>query len=249
MKRVLISILVLLMAVALLGVAGWRTRAVAEEGPAPDAGILEDPAQEEQVYYGYRMEKQGQAVDLPETLVARGEDVRDYFLVLRSDGTGHLQFGSEESGGEIIWTDAELIADGEGRPYTRTGDHIRITLQDAFVLEFAPREEVDALLSLLEAEHEEKLTGEWRIAMGVLRGRTLSAEQIRGLGLEMSYRFNADGTVVLTSNDTVIDGITWAKEGPDIVLTRVGSELYRLTWAEQYLVLSTGGDLYFEKAD
>lgn len=230
-----------------------------KEDPLPDIRALVDHSKEDRTYYGYLMEREGQVVNVVDAFSARGEDPRSFLLTLRPDGTGLLQLGSPETGGEITWTDAEFISDGEGMPYTWAGDHIRFVLRDTYTLEFAPGGEVEALMILrgtaASAATEkvevsaEVLAGEWTLTGAGAAGFTLTIEQLKeqGMDTDMSFRFNADGTVTMIANGKSTDGISWSAEGATIRLTMYDYELFKMTYDGQRLILSMGADLYFEK--
>ena len=227
-----------------------------KEDPLPDIRSLVDHTDEEQTYYGYRMTQSDQIIDMLESLPAMGMDPHDFYLTLRPDGTGYLQFGSEEVGGEITWTDTTFTSEGEAVSYTREGDHILLSIDGSNSVEFAPDGEVEALMVMkgIEIVHTEtvdvdaaELAGEWKLSKATAAGQTLSAEQIKEQGLDMSFQFNADGSASMTSNGTTTDGLSWKVEGGELTLSVYSYDVFTLSYDGEYLVLSIGANLYFEK--
>ena len=226
------------------------------EDPQPDIRALVDHANEKQTYYGYRMTQNDQTIGMLETLLAMGMDPRDFYLTLDPDGTGYLQFGSETAGGEITWTDTAFTAEGESVSYIREGDHILLSIDGSNSVEFAPEGEIEALMAMkgIETARTEAvdveatdLAGEWKLSKATAAGQTLSAEQIKEQGLEMSFRFNADGTATMISNGTPTNGLSWKVEGSELTLSVGSYDVFTLSYDGEYLVLSIGAKLYFEK--
>ena len=233
-----------------------------KEDPLPDIRALAANPEEDRTYYGYSKTQDGQTIDLLETLPAIGMDPRDVYLTMEPDGTGYIQFLSEEAGGDITWTETELIAEGEGVPYTREGDHIIITINTinkSTTLELAPEGEVEALMAMNGIEiaepvsavdvDAEALVGDWKLSKATAMGQTLTAEQLQAQGLEMSFTFNGDGTAVMTSNGSPTDGLSWTVEDGKLSLSVSSYDLFTFTYDGEYLILSMGGDLYFEKVN
>ena len=222
----------------------------AEADLLPDLRAWKDRRGEARTYCGYCMTQGDRTVDLLTEMLSGGKDPRDISLTLEADGTGSLRSGGEARESDITWTEDRLIAGGASVGYTRQGDHILVDLSgEGTILEFAPRGEVEALLLLREAVVADALAGRWQIAGAVLGERTLTAQQIKALGLDMSYEFLSDGTASLTSNGVVVDGLAWSVGGSGVVLKKLGSQLYTLRYEDGYLILDADGALYFEKAD
>ena len=178
------------------GLVSFVERVTAD--PLPDIRALVDNSQEEQTYYGYKMTQGDQTIDMLQMLPAMGMDPRDFYLELEPDGTGYLQFGDEEAGGDITWTDTEMTADGESVPYTREGDHIVIRIEDSYTLELAPEGEVEALMAMMGVEIQEEgddsvdidpdaVAGEWKLAKASAMGQELTVEQIQAEGLDLAF--------------------------------------------------------------
>ena len=234
------------------------------EDPLPDIRAMMDHSQEERTWYGYAMSQSGQTVNLLETLPAMGMDPHDFFLTLSPDGTGYLQFGEEESGGEITWTEDQLISKespDEPVTYTRLDDHILFEA-DGVTVEFAPEGEVEALLAVLEADRPETaeadvsaedLVGEWKLTKADAAGQTLTAEQLKEQGLDMSFRFNEDGTASMTSNGTTQDKLGWELQDNGVKLKAVSGsssmDIFTFSFEDGYLVLNYIAKLYFEKTE
>ena len=123
-------------------------KAAAEETVSPVEA--EAAALTEELYYALTMTgSDGTEMNMVE-LSAFGMDPKDFYLILRSDGTGELNLDADEPL-LITWTDAELIMDGVGVAYTREGDHITVGM-DGESITFAPAAEVIALLAAAEPE-------------------------------------------------------------------------------------------------
>ena len=227
-----------------------------KDDPLPDIRALVEPSDQEQTYYGYLMTQGDQTINMLEVLPTLGMDPEDFYLTLNPDGTGYMQFGNEEAGGEITWTETELTAEGQSVPYTRVGDHIVIDMGESEgSIEFAPEEEVEVLMVLMggvevaepvDVEAED-IVGEWKLLKASYAGQDLSAEQIKEMGLEMSFIFNEDGTASMTSNDSTTDGLTWAVKDGKLSLTMYGYELFDLSFDGEHLILNMMANLYFEK--
>ena len=228
-----------------------------KEDPLPDIRALVDNADEERTYYGYKMTQDGQEIDMVTMLPAMGMDPEDFYLTLNPDGTGYVQFGSEDAGGEITWTDTTLTAEGESITYTREGDYILLSIDGTTGVTFAPEGEVEALMAMNGIEiaepvsavdvNAEALVGDWKLSKATAMGQTLTAEQLQAQGLEMSFTFNGDGTAVMNSNGSPTDGLSWTVEDGKLSLSVSSYDLFTFTYDGEYLILSMGGDLYFEK--
>ena len=238
------------------GLVSYVERVTAD--PLPDIRALVDNSQEEQTYYGYKMTQGDQTIDMLQMLPAMGLDPRDFYLELEPDGTGYLQFGDEETSSEITWTETEMTADGESVPYTREGDHIVISIEGSYTLELAPEGEVEALMAMMGVEIQEEgddtvdvdldaVAGEWKLAKASAMGQELTVEQIQAQGLDLAFRFNADGSAVMISKGEETDGINWREEDGGLVLYVGTYDMFTFTYDGEYLILSVGAKLYFEK--
>lgn len=228
-----------------------------KEDPLPDIRALVDNADEERTYYGYKMTQDGQEIDMVTMLPAMGMDPEDFYLTLNPDGTGYVQFGSEDAGGEITWTDTTLTAEGESITYTREGDYLLLSIDGTTGVTFAPEGEVEALMAMNGIEiaepvsavdvDAEAVVGQWKLAKATAMGQELTIEQIEAQGLDLAFRFNADGSAVMINKGEETDGLNWATEGGELTLSMYGYDLFTFTYDGEYLILSMGGDLYFEK--
>ena len=226
-----------------------------KEDPLPDIRAMVADPQQEQTYYGYRMTQADQTINMLEMLPAVGMDPKDFCLTLSPDGTGHIQFG-EEASGDITWTETEFTADGESISYTRMGDHIVIDMgENQGSIEFAPQGEAEMLMVLIgdvevaepvDVEAED-IVGEWTLLKASYAGQDLSAEQIKEMGLEMSFTFQENGTAFMTSNGSTTDGLDWAVKDGKLSLTMHDYELFDLSYDGEYLILDMMAKLYFEK--
>lgn len=226
------------------------------EEPLPDIRALVDHSQEEQTYYGYLMISGDQSVSMLDVLPAMGMDPEDFYVTLNPDGTGYLQFGEEEAGGEITWTETELTAEGESVPYTRLGDHIQLTVEGTLI-EFAPEGEVEALLAMKGEDEIQEIVvvdpdafvGEWKLAKGSAAGQIMTTEQLQAQGLDLAFRFNGDGSAVMIDKGEETDGINWRVEDGALVLYVGTYDMFTFDYDGEYLTLSMGAKLYFERVD
>ena len=226
------------------------------EEPLPDIRALVDHSQEEQTYYGYLMISGDQSVSMLDVLPAMGMDPEDFYVTLNPDGTGYLQFGEEEAGGEITWTETELTAEGESVPYTRLGDHIQLTAEGTLI-EFAPEGEVEALLAMKGEDEIQEIVvvdpdafvGEWKLAKGSAAGQIMTIEQLQAQGLDLAFRFNGDGSAVMINKGEETDGINWRVEDGALVLYVGTYDMFTFDYDGEYLTLSMGAKLYFERVD
>ena len=225
--------------------------------PLPDIRALAANPEEDRTYYGYSRTQDGQEIDMVTMLPVMGMDPEDFYLTLNPDGTGYVQFGSEDAGGEITWTDTTLTAEGESITYTREGDYILLSIDGTTGVTFAPEGEVEALMAMNGIEiaepvsavdvDAEALVGDWKLSKATAMGQTLTAEQLQAQGLEMSFTFNGDGTAVMNSNGSPTDGLSWTVEDGKLSLSVSSYDLFTFTYDGEYLILSMGGDLYFQK--
>lgn len=232
-----------------------------EEDPLPDIRAMAANPDEEQTYYCYKWTEGDQTVSILEWLPAMGMGPEDIYLTLAPDGTGYVQFGSEDAGGEITWTETEFIpVDPPNQPaaYTREGDHILLSINESTNIEFAPEGEVEALMAMLGIEIAEAdddsvdvdpdaVPGEWKLAKASAMGQELTVEQIQAQGLDLVFRFNADGSAVMISNGEETDGISWAVDGSELTLSVGSYDLFTFSYDGEYLILTVGAKLYFEK--
>ncbi len=230
------------------------------EDPLPDIRALVDHSDEEQTWYGYTMTEGELTVNLLEMLPQMDMDPRDFYLTLAPDGTGYLQFGDEEAGGEITWTETEFIAEDEGVPYTREGDHILLAIEETTILELAPEGEVEALLAVMEhgADDEtdaepvefspEDVVGSWEFTKAKAYGTEVPAS---ATGQSMSLVLKEDGAASLTAGGSTTDNLEYWFEDDGSVVLGVGSyEALRLTFDGTVLTLnSMGVEMIFERVD
>ena len=226
------------------------------EEPLPDIRALVDHSQEEQTYYGYLMISGDQSVSMLDVLPAMGMDPEDFYVTLNPDGTGYLQFGEEEAGGEITWTETELTAEGESVPYTRLGDHIQLTAEGTLI-EFAPEGEVEALLAMkgdaasagdVAVEFTaEDVIGSWEFTKSKTMGVEVTASQT---GQAMSLVLKEGGKASMTTNGNTNDRLEWRIEDGVIILGVGTYEAFRVTYDGTVLILNTMGvDMIFERVD
>ncbi len=209
------------------------------------------PADEGQLYYGYRMTTDGQTTDLVPFLTAMGLDPKDIFLELRADGTGTLQFMDDRA--EITWTEDTLTYEGESIPYTRQGDHILLSIEDE-ALELAPAAEMEALLSdkgqktaATVTPAAQEMVGTWTFTKARAMGFEIPASS---MGTTMTLKLAADGTATLTSDDDPVDMEWSVQEDGNLVLSTGGIEIFTLIYDGASLTLVTESDsveMVFEK--
>lgn len=228
--------------------------------PLPDIRAMSYDPDVERTYYGYKMTEGGETANLLEWLPVVGIDPRDFYLTLNPDGTGYMQFGSEDAGGDITWTETEFIAvenPGEPLPYIREGDHILFNIDETSSVEFAPEGEVEALMAMMDIEvaeiaegvdiEAEAIVGQWKLSKATAMGQELTIEQIEAQGLDLAFRFNADGSAVMINKGKETDGLSWAVEGSELALSMYGYDLFTFSYDGEYLILSVGAKIYFEK--
>lgn len=221
----------------------------------PELPPVQVEVTEDLVYYGYRMVTDGQTIDLIPFLSAMGMDPRCISLVLRADGTGHMQIMDEAESADITWTEEVFTAEGESVPYIREGDHIILTVGEEN-LEFAPAAEVEALLAET-AEPEKKaedvaptaeaLVGSWTFTKARAMGMEIPASM---MGTEMSLVLSEDGTAILLADGSPTELAWEIGEDGKVSLTAIGTEVFALTFDGTVLVLDTGTDaveMIFEK--
>lgn len=224
-----------------------------KEDPLPDIRALVDHTKQERTWYGYEMSQSGQTINLLEMLPAMDMDPHDFYLTLNADGTGYLQFGDEEAGGEIIWTEDQLIPKEnpeEPVTYVWVGDHLQFEAE-GMIVEFAPEGECEALLAVIEAKAKpvelapEDVVGSWEFTKAKAYGTEIPAEQV---GTTMSLVLKADGKASMTTNGTPNNSLEWRIEDGSIVLGVGTYEAFRLTFDGTVLTLSTMGvDMIFER--
>ncbi|MDO4853130.1 MAG: hypothetical protein Q4A88_06915 [Clostridia bacterium] len=232
-------------------------RRVPKEGQ-PDWSALIDRSAETQTYYGYRMFVEGQTVNMLELLPTMDMDPRDFYLSLNPDGTGYLQFGEDEAGGEITWTDAELTANGESIAYTREGDRISFEVEGIMV-EFIPDGEAEARMLLINATKQnegegapitaETVVGNWSLSKAIAMGVEIPKTQIEERGLDLAFQFNEDGTAAMINKGETTEGLNWSLDGSDVKLSTYGTELYTFRYDGEYLVLDVMASLFFGKTE
>lgn len=227
------------------------------EDPFSDIFALRDYSDRDQKFFGYQVRDDDQVLDLVEFLAIVDEDPGDYYyLELRPDGTGYAQFGSEEMGGEIRWSDTELIAVGnedEPAPYTRAYGHLLLNISGT-VMDFAPTEEVEALVAMkmtelknAPAQIPQELAGVWELTKYMVYGMEFTPEQME----EITLILNLNGTAVLYADDQAPAGYRMIKKGEDTwSLCVAGMELFELRYDGSVLSADTMGvEMIFEKAD
>ena len=230
-----------------------------KDDPLPDIRALVDHTGEERTWYGYIMSQSGQTINMLEALPAMDMDPEDFYLTLAPDGTGYLQFGEEEAGGEIMWTEDQLIPKEnpeEPVTYVWVGDHLRFEVE-GMTVEFAPEGECEALLAVNKTNtadepapepaefSAEDVVGSWEFTKAKAYGTEIPADQ---MGQAMSLTLKADGKASMTTNGTPNDHLEWRIEDGVIVLVIGTYEAFRLTFDGTALTLSTMGvDMVFER--
>lgn len=210
------------------------------------------PADEGQLYYGYRMTTDGQTTDLVPFLTAMGLDPKDICLELRADGTGTFQFMDDRA--EITWTEDTLTYEGKSIAYTRQGDHILLAIEDE-ALELAPAAEVEALLADTDPEKGDvqpddgtsELVGTWTFTKAKAMGMEIPASV---MGTTMTLILKEGGVASLSTDGSEAD-MQWSlREDGTVVLSAAGSEIFTLTYDGTALTLMPGTDaveMVFEK--
>ncbi len=226
--------------------------------PLPDLFALVDYSQEEQQFYGYQIRSEEQVLDLVEFLAIVDEDPSDYYcLTLQPDGTGHVQFGSEKMGGDIQWTETQIIAVGnedKPAPYTLENGHILMNI-DGTIMDFAPASEIEALMGVKAWELEnssaqipEEMAGTWELTKCNAYGFELTPEQ---MDMTMTFILNFNGTAILYTNDAAPAGYRLSEKSEGIwTLSSGGIELFELQYDGETLTMGyMGVDMIFEKTE
>lgn len=228
-----------------------------KDDPLPDIRTLVEHTEVDREYCGYMLRMDGQAIDLVECLAITEEEADAYyFLKLRSNGTGYVQFGSEELGGNIRWDETSFYAEDDGDPasFTREGDHILMDLNGT-VVEFAPIKEVEALagVKIWELDNAgvqlpEELIGTWELAKCTMQGMEFDPDQ---LDMEMDIIVNENGTAAMYIKGAAPMGYRLTmKDESTLGLVALGVEMYTLKYDGTVLTLTMMGmDLIFEKDD
>ena len=204
-------------------------------------GIIRDlppvAALVEQVYYGYRVISDGESYDIIPILSILGIDPTSFSLTLRSDGTGSLLIPEEGEAIPFTWAEEAFLIDGEAIPFTRENGHIVVTIEGQS-LEFAPAEEMEALLAQASGAGEktvsepvtptvEDLLGTWTFTKARVMGIDLPADLV---GTELSMVFNDDGSVILLSDGSPMEYEWSIREDGLVALSVAGEEEVALTF-------------------
>ena len=226
--------------------------------PLPDLFALVDYSQEEQQFYGYQIRSEEQVLDLVEFLAIVDEDPSDYYcLTLQPDGTGYVQFGSEKMGGDILWTETQIVAVGnedKPAPYTLENGHILMDI-DGTIMDFAPASEIEALMGVKAWELEnssaqipEEMAGTWELTKCNAYGFELTPEQ---MDMTMTFILNFNGTAILYTNDAAPAGYRLSEKSEGIwTLSSGGIELFELQYDGETLTMGyMGVDMIFEKTE
>ncbi len=226
--------------------------------PLPDLWAMVGHDREEEEYYGYEMRAGEQVMDLVEFLVIADEDPGDYYtLTMEADGTGYVQFGSEKMGGDIQWTETQIIAVGnedKPAPYTLENGDILMDI-DGTIMDFAPASEIEALMGVKAWELEnssaqipEEMAGTWELTKCNAYGFELTPEQ---MDMTMTFILNFNGTAILYTNDAAPAGYRLSEKSEGIwTLSSGGIELFELQYDGETLTMGyMGVDMIFEKTE
>lgn len=233
------------------------------------------PAVTEQVFYGYEMSSHGVTIDVLSYLLEQNMDPKSIHLILRSDGTGHLQLMDEDNGGEITWTAESIIAGEDSVPYTWKGDHLIFSIGDESI-EFAPAAEIEAMLAAMEAPQGEPpadtpdtqepsdqpqssgsegtaaftasdLIGSWTLTKTRFMGTEIPTDE---KSVTLSLVLN-EGGVAVQLLDGAPSELEWTiREDGKVSVTEAGAEKYVLTYENGMLVAGTvaeGLEMIFER--
>ena len=132
-------------------------------------------------------------------------------------------------------------------------------------LAFAPEGEAEAVMTVLGTSKvnlpavnvsPKAVVGKWKLAKAINAGKTLSAEEIKAQGLELSFVCNADGSAAMTENGVTTEDMTWTAEGSTVKLTKhftrdiffYSYDVFELSYDGTCLLLNMMAKrLYFEK--
>ena len=228
-----------------------------KDDPLPDIHTLVQHTEVDREYSGYMLRMGEQTIDLVEHLAITEEEADEYYyLKLRSDGTGYVQFGSEKMSGNIRWNETTFFAedDDDPAPYTREGDHILMDLNGT-VVEFAPIKEVEALVGVkiwelnnTAVQLPEELIGTWELAKCTVQGMEFDPDQ---LDMDTTIIVNKNGTAAMYTKGAAPMGYRLTiKDESTLRLVALGVEMYTLKYDGTVLTLTMMGmDLIFEKDD
>lgn len=228
--------------------------------PLPDVFALADKADKERLYWGCRLIRAGQAMDLAESLAIMEEDPDNFYsLILRPDGTGRLRLGSEDAGADILWNETQLVPVGqEDRPYaySRAERRIVLSVDDDVTIEFAPGGEMSALMAIIAWDLEvtppvipEQLAGTWELIQYRENEREVKGDD---MALSMDLALNRNGTAILYDNNgSETNGYRLIPKGENAFILSSGAvEMFELRYDGTNMVLTMAGrELTFEHTD
>lgn len=91
----------------------------------------------------------------------------------------------------------------------------------------------------------DELTGTWVMTKGISGGMTIPADS---LGLDIAFRFDADGKAAMIYNGETTEGLSWVRNGDIVKLSVYGTELYDFTFDGNTLTVEESGvTMVFEK--
>ena len=89
------------------------------------------------------------------------------------------------------------------------------------------------------------IVGTWKLTKGVASGITVDPSQ---LGMEMSFRFDANGKAAMVYNGDTTEGLSWRLEGDVVKLGVSGTDLYDFAYDGSTLTVEESGvKMIFEK--
>ncbi len=106
-------------------------------------------------------------------------------------------------------------------------------------------EPVAAVTEAPAVQSTDELTGTWVMTKGISGGMTIPADS---LGLDIAFRFDADGKAAMIYNGETTEGLSWVRNGDIVKLSVYGTELYDFTFDGNTLTVEESGvTMVFEK--
>lgn len=106
-------------------------------------------------------------------------------------------------------------------------------------------EPVAAATEAPAVQSTDELTGTWVMTKGISGGMTIPADS---LGLDIAFRFDADGKAAMIYNGETTEGLSWVRNGDIVKLSVYGTELYDFTFDGNTLTVEESGvTMVFEK--
>ena len=171
-------------------------------------------------------------------------------FVFNADGTGYAISEGQSLDG-LSWTieDGKLALGGMDETlYTMAYDGTALLLEEpdsGMVLVFERTEGEIKIEPVVESADE--MVGLWVMSSGRTQGIEVPASM---LGMDLAFRFNADGSAAMVLDGETTEGLNWRLENGVVKLSAYGVDLYDLTYDGTSLTLfeeENSVDLIFTK--